>query len=188
MSQQWGAIPPQQQQPKRKRHLGRNIALAIVGLFVLGGVIGSIGGSDQPATIAAQTTTTALAPTAVDKTPAQTTAPPATRAPATTRPKPAAPKLTTSQEQAVGTARDYLGTSHFSRSGLIEQLEFEQYSKADATFAVNYLHMDWKEQAVGTAQDYLDTSHFSRGGLIGQLKFEGYTTAEAVYAVDHVGL
>lgn len=34
-----------------------------------------------------------------------------------------------------------------SRKGLIEQLEFEGYTTEDATFAVDYLNVDWKEQA-----------------------------------------
>ena len=185
MAASWGPTPPATSQPpKRKRRPG---VLGWVGIAIAAFVIiGVAATSNDPTTTSPNVTatTTVFAPAAVDTTPAPT-APPATKPPVTTRPK---PKLTASQEQAIGTARDYLDTSYFSRTGLIDQLKFEQYSKADATFAVNYLHVDWKEQAVGTARDYLDTSHFSRGGLIGQLKFEGYTTAEAVYAADKVGL
>ena len=36
----------------------------------------------------------------------------------------------------------------FSKSGLIEQLEFEGFSNEDATYAANELNVDWKEQAV----------------------------------------
>ena len=116
-------------------------------------------------------------------------APPAPAATVAPKPKPKpAPVLTAAQENAIGTAKDYLESGHFSRSGLINQLEFEEYSKADATFAVDHIAVNWNEQAVGTARDYLETGHFSRGGLINQLEFEGYTRAQATYAVGKVGL
>jgi hypothetical protein len=98
------------------------------------------------------------------------------------------PSLTKSQEQAIGSAEDYLEYSHFSKSGLIGQLKYEGFSKADATFAVNHIKIDWNEQAAGTAQDYLDNQHFSRSGLISQLKYEGYTQSQAEYGVRKVGL
>jgi len=116
-------------------------------------------------------------------------APPAPAATVAPKPKPKpAPVLTAAQENAIGTAKDYLESGHFSRSGLINQLEFEEYSKADATFAVDHITVNWNEQAVGTARDCLETGHFSRGGLINQLEFEGYTRAQATYAVGKVGL
>lgn len=94
------------------------------------------------------------------------------------------PVLTSGQENALRTADDYLAYTAFSREGLIEQLEFEGYSTADATFAVDYLNVNWKEQAAQSARNYLDMSGFSRSGLIQQLEFEGYTTKQATYGVD----
>jgi hypothetical protein len=49
-----GWEPPQTPTtPPRKRHVGRNIALAVVGLIILGGIVGSLsGGSDTTATTA----------------------------------------------------------------------------------------------------------------------------------------
>jgi Host cell surface-exposed lipoprotein len=67
----------------------------------------------------------------------------------------------------------------------------EGYSKADATFAVDYLKVNWKAQAVRSAKDYLAMDHFSRAGLIQQLSSvygDGYTRAEATYAADQIGL
>src|SRR6266496_3733356 len=49
-----GWAPPQPPTtPPRKRHIGRNIALAVVGLFILGGVISAIsgGGTTAPSAI-----------------------------------------------------------------------------------------------------------------------------------------
>lgn len=94
---------------------------------------------------------------------------------------------TLSQSNAVGKAMDYLNYTSFSKSGLVEQLEYEDFSNEDATYAVNKLDVDWKEQAVEKAKDYLDYSSFSRSGLIDQLKFEGFSDEEAIHAVDEVG-
>lgn len=98
------------------------------------------------------------------------------------------PDYTTAQEQAIGSASDYLDFSAFSRSGLIDQLKYEGFKLPDATFAVNHMKVDYNVQAVGSAKDYLKTSSFSRAGLIEQLKYEGFTQAQAIYGVNHVGL
>jgi host cell surface-exposed lipoprotein len=90
-------------------------------------------------------------------------------------------KLTRAQQNAIQSAKDYLAYSAFSRSGLIDQLVFEGYSKADATFATDSLHVDWNEQAFLSAQAYLDYSSFSLSGLIEQLKYEGFSKAQAEY-------
>jgi hypothetical protein len=102
--------------------------------------------------------------------------------------KPAAPKYTGSQEQAIGSASDYLNTQAFSRSGLIGQLKYEKFSVADATFAVDHITVNWMKQAEASAKEYLDGQSFSRDGLIGQLKYEGFTQFQAVYGVNHAGL
>jgi hypothetical protein len=91
------------------------------------------------------------------------------------------------QRNAIRSAESYLRVMAFSFSGLVDQLEFEGYSVADATFAVDSLDVDWNEQAAKSAQSYLDTMAFSRDGLIDQLEFEGFTRAEAEYGVAQVG-
>ena len=96
--------------------------------------------------------------------------------------------LTVSQENAIESAETYLDLMAFSRSGLINQLEFEGYSTEDATFAVDYLSPDWNAEAAESAENYLDVSSFSRSGLIDQLMFEGFTQAQAEYGVSQVGL
>jgi hypothetical protein len=95
---------------------------------------------------------------------------------------------TLSQQNAVGMARDYLEYTAFSRTGLIEQLEYEGYSTADATSAVDGLTVDYGQQAAKAAKDYLDYSSFSRSGLIEQLVYEGYTQEQATYGVNQTGL
>ncbi|MFC7597842.1 Ltp family lipoprotein [Terrabacter sp. GCM10028922] len=100
----------------------------------------------------------------------------------------AANAMTVSQEQAVSKAESYLELTAFSRKGLIKQLEFEEFSKADATYAVDHITVNWKEQAAKKAESYLELTSFSRGGLLRQLKFEGFTDAQAAYGVKSVGL
>jgi hypothetical protein len=97
-------------------------------------------------------------------------------------------KETTSQKNAVRSAKQYLDVAGFSRKGLIKQLEFEGYSESDAAYGADNVKADWKVQAVRSAKNYLDISGFSRVGLIHQLEFDGYTNSEAKYAADQVGL
>jgi hypothetical protein len=102
------------------------------------------------------------------------------------------PTVTSAQENAVESAESYLDTSAFSKQGLIGQLSSEYgegFAKADATYAVNHVDVDWNAEAVESAQSYLDTSAFSKQGLIDQLTSsygEGFTLAQAQYAVDQV--
>lgn len=98
------------------------------------------------------------------------------------------PTLTLSQKNAINKAEDYLDYTAFSKSGLIEQLEFEGFPSDEATFAVNNIKVDWKEQAEKKAKDYLDYTSFSRSSLIEQLQFEGFSTEEATYGADKVGI
>ena len=86
------------------------------------------------------------------------------------------------------TAANYLSISPFSRSGLIEQLEFEGFNAADATYGVDAQKANWKEQAAKAAKNYLKLTSFSRSGLIEQLEFEGFTLEEATFGVDSTGL
>jgi hypothetical protein len=92
--------------------------------------------------------------------------------------------VTSSQRNAIQSAQEYLDMSAFSRTGLIQQLEYEQFSTEDATFAVDSLNVDWNEQAARSAKQYLESSSFSRSGLIDQLVYEGFTRAQAEYGAN----
>lgn len=93
-----------------------------------------------------------------------------------------------SQSNARRMALEYLDYSAFSRTGLIEQLQYEGFSRADATYGADATHTNWYKQAALMAAEYLDYSSFSGRGLIDQLKYEGFTTAQATYGVRKVGL
>lgn len=94
---------------------------------------------------------------------------------------------TVGEENARRSAESYLRFSAFSREGLIDQLEFEGFSIAEAEYAVDAVNADWFEQAALKAESYLEFSSFSRKGLVDQLLFEGFTDEEAAFGVDQVG-
>lgn len=99
---------------------------------------------------------------------------------------------TVAQQNAYRTAANYLDYTAFSRSGLIGQLEYEEYSAADAEFAVARLEaegaVDWNEQAAKSAANYLEYTAFSRAGLLDQLIYEGFTPEQAEHGVSTTGL
>ncbi|WP_280439743.1 Ltp family lipoprotein [Nocardia cyriacigeorgica] len=93
-------------------------------------------------------------------------------------------QLSPGQRNAVQAAEQYLELSAFSRSGLIDQLEYEGYSTEDATFAVDSLNVDWNAQAKRCAEQYLELTAFSLDGLIDQLVYEGFTREQAEYGAN----
>lgn len=113
--------------------------------------------------------------TSPGKTPTQPTTPTQTGEP------------TMGQKNALAKAKSYLDYSAFSYKGLIEQLEYEKFSTADATYAVDNCGADWFEQAAKKAKSYLSFMSFSRDGLIEQLEYEGFTHEQAVYGVEQNG-
>jgi hypothetical protein len=99
------------------------------------------------------------------------------------------PKETLAQKNARKSAESYLdGPMAFSKSGLIKQLKFEGFSKADAGYAVDAIDPNWNKQAAKSAKTYLDgPMSFSKSGLADQLEFEGFTDAQVAYGVEKAG-
>ena len=155
---------------RKSTQIGAALLIAAASLTLSG-----CGGSDSSAGAA----------TEAPATEAPVTEAPATEAPATEAP---AASETVSQQNAVRSAEQYLSFAPFSRSGLIDQLEFEGYSTEDATYGVDAQNADWNEQAAKSGESYLEISAFSRSGLIDQLEFEGYTSEQAAYGADANGL
>lgn len=91
---------------------------------------------------------------------------------------------TSEQQNARESAESYLRFSAFSRTGLIQQLEYEGYSYEDSSYAVDAVNADWFEQAAKSAESYLEYSSFSRSGLLDQLLYEGFSEAEAAFGVE----
>jgi len=84
-------------------------------------------------------------------------------------------------------ARQYIAYSAFSRTGLIEQLEYEGFSNSISTKAVDSLKLNWNKQAGKMAKSYLKYSAFSRDGLLEQLVYEGFTQSQAEAGLKAVG-
>lgn len=95
--------------------------------------------------------------------------------------------ITLGQSNALEQAKRYVKLMGFSYQGLIEQLEYEQYTYEEAVYAADNCGVDWKEEAAEKAESYLELMSFSREGLIEQLKYDGFTEEEAEYAVGKVG-
>lgn len=98
------------------------------------------------------------------------------------------PNETVGQKNAVKKAKSYIGYSAFSRDGLVAQLEYEQFSRADAIYGADNSGANWNEQAAKKAKSYMEYSAFSRGGLIDQLKYDKFTQEQAEYGANAVGL
>jgi hypothetical protein len=158
----------------KPRKIALGIAAAVLAICGLGA---ALSGGDEPTTPA-----NAASPATVTTDGSAQPAPPVE---ATT---PAAPALTVAQQNAARSAHQYVDYSGFSRSGLIKQLEFEGYSTADATLAVDSIAVDWMAEAAESAKQYMSYSAFSRSGLIKQLEFEGFTPEQAAHGADSVGL
>ena len=92
--------------------------------------------------------------------------------------------LSSDQTNALRSAKGYLAVMPFSYQGLVEQLEYEQYSHNDAVYAADNCGADWNEQAKKSAKSYLDVMSFSKDELIEQLEFDGFTHDQAVYGVE----
>ena len=95
--------------------------------------------------------------------------------------------ITAGKKNALNTAKNYLSIMPFSYDGLIDQLEYEEYTTEEATYAADNCGADWNEQALKAAINYLDVMPFSYSGLISQLEFDQYTTSQATYGADHCG-
>ncbi len=107
--------------------------------------------------------------------------------PAPNRPTMQAPKQghrASGDTQAMKEALGYLESGSFSKKGLIEQLEYDGYTKSQAQYAADHCGANWLEQAKKEVKSYLASSGYSRRGLIEQLEYDGYTAEEAQVAVD----
>jgi hypothetical protein len=98
--------------------------------------------------------------------------------------EPTETSATASQENALESAESYLEYTSFSESGLVEQLESEKFSAADAQYGASHVGADWNEQAVKSAESYLEYTSFSESGLVEQLESEGFTPSQAEYGVS----
>jgi peptidoglycan hydrolase-like protein with peptidoglycan-binding domain len=95
---------------------------------------------------------------------------------------------TVSQQNALRAAQNYLNYTAFSHDGLVAQLEYDQFSSADATYGADNSGADWNAEAAKAAKQYMSYTAFSRGSLIAQLEYDKFTQAQAEYGANAVGL
>lgn len=108
--------------------------------------------------------------------------------PQTTDPAPNAQEnVANGQKSALSTALQYLSFTNLSRSGLIDQLEYEGFTNEEAVYAADNCGANWNEQAEKKAESYLRTSSFSYDGLVNQLEYEGFTSEQATHGADMCG-
>ena len=82
---------------------------------------------------------------------------------------PPEPEISLGQKNALTSAKNYISVMDFSYEGLIQQLEFEQYSHEDAVYGADNCGADWDNEALGSAKSYIAMAGFSYDGLIEQL-------------------
>ena len=192
---------PPQQPPANKKPDWVRWGLAALSLLLFLALLGNLATPDtqtassqaaaSPATVTVTVTSPAPTPaakTVTETAPAPEPAPSSEPSPEP-EPEPAPepepePDLSSGQQNALDKAAEYLDISSFSKSGLIQQLEFEGFSNSDAIWAVNFLGVDWNQQAAKKAEEYLSFSSFSKSGLIQQLEFEGFTAEQARFGAD----
>ena len=92
--------------------------------------------------------------------------------------------VSSERSQATSMAKSYLRSQGFSKSGLVEQLEYEGFSRSAAVYGATHAGANWLTQAVSVAKSYLRSQAFSRSGLIEQLEYEGFTRYQASYGVS----
>ena len=103
-------------------------------------------------------------------------------------------QYTRAEENAIKSAESYLSFMNFSRQGLIDQLSSEYgegFTLAQATLAVDSLHVDFMAEAAESAEGYLSFMSFSCQGLIDQLSSEygeGFTMAQARHGAGATGI
>lgn len=171
----YAALAPGRGQPaKTGMSTGMKIGLG-VGAAVLALIaFGSIGNSDKTSSSSSSTASTTRA---VSLLPTEAEPPPTVEN-----------NFTPAQENAIAKAESYLDYTAFSRQGLIMQLEFDDFSTADAAFAVGHIEanggVNWNEQAVKKAKSYLDYTSFSLQGLVDQLQFDDFTPSEAQHGAN----
>lgn len=90
------------------------------------------------------------------------------------------------QEKAIESAKYYLLSAPYSKSGIIALLEESGYSAEEAKFAAENCGADWKTEAYRYAKNLMEFSSFSKEVLVFQLEIKGFTQEEAAYGASKI--
>lgn len=167
----------------------RHPILTVIIVLILLGIFGSSLGDKNKDIASSETNSNSPAPAKTEDKAVLTKTPAPTQVKQTDNPKVSSTSSeTVSQRNAVKKAKSYLSYTAFSHDGLVAQLEYEQFSHADAVYGADNSGANWNEQATKKAKSYMDYSAFSRSSLIEQLKYDKFTQEQAEYGVNAVGL
>ena len=99
------------------------------------------------------------------------------------------------QRDVVAEAESFVEYSNMSYLGLIDMLEFLNFTHEEAVFAVDFIEakVNWFEECADEAKDFIEYSSktenhsFTRDELKSLLEFQGYTEEEVEYGLKAVG-
>lgn len=95
-------------------------------------------------------------------------------------------EVTMLQDGAIRIAKQYLSEFDFSKSGLIERLEYDVLHEY-AVYAADNVGVDWNEQAETRAKFYLREG-ISKNGLLEILEIRGFPHEDVARAIDNIGV
>ncbi|HZK09767.1 MAG TPA: Ltp family lipoprotein [Clostridia bacterium] len=92
------------------------------------------------------------------------------------------------KENAKKLAEENARYSNYSKTGLIELLEYEGLSSEAAKYGVESIEagLDWKERAKNTAETYLTYQAASEKGLREVLEYEGFEKDQVEFAIKSI--
>lgn len=99
------------------------------------------------------------------------------------------------QRDAVAEAESFVEYSNMSYLGLIDMLEFLNFTHEEAVFAVDFIEeeVNWFKECADEAKDLIEYSSktedhsYTRDELKSLLEFQGYTEEEVAYGLQAVG-
>lgn len=97
------------------------------------------------------------------------------------------------QRDAVAEAERFVEYSNISYLGLIDMLEFLNFTHEEAVFATDFVEANWFKECVDEAKDLIEYSSktedhsYTRDELKSLLEFEGFTEEEVEYGLKAVG-
>lgn len=97
------------------------------------------------------------------------------------------------QRDAVAEAERFVEYSNMSYLGLIDMLEFLNFTHEEAVFATDFVEANWFEECADEAKDLIEYSSktedhsYTRDRLKSLLEFKGYTEEEVEYGLQAVG-
>ena len=88
---------------------------------------------------------------------------------------------------AVEAAKKYLDSGSYSYTALVDKLQQDGYSTADAEYAANNCGADWNKKAAEEAKALISSGTYTKEELIDKLMLKGYTFEQAASGAEANG-